>query len=53
MMETKSILEIRRLNQFYGQSHTLWDVDLTVPEGSCVCLMALWFLTFAREIREV
>ena len=21
--------------------------------GSCVCLMALWFLTFAREIREV
>lgn len=40
MMEAaNSILEIRRLNQYYGQSHTLWDVDLSVPEGSCVCLM--------------
>ncbi|HEX7027196.1 MAG TPA: urea ABC transporter ATP-binding subunit UrtE [Gammaproteobacteria bacterium] len=33
------MLEIRRLNQFYGQSHTLWDVDLNVPEGECMCLM--------------
>jgi urea transport system ATP-binding protein len=33
------VLEVSGLNQFYGQSHTLWDMDVTVPEGSCVCLM--------------
>ena len=33
------MLEVMGLNQFYGQSHTLWDMDLKVPEGSCVCLM--------------
>ena len=26
-----SLLTVRGLNQFYGGSHTLWDVDLTVP----------------------
>lgn len=33
------MLEVRGLNQFYGGSHTLWDVDLTVPAGSCTVLM--------------
>jgi urea transport system ATP-binding protein len=33
------MLEIRGLNQFYGGSHTLWDVDMSVPAGSCTCLM--------------
>jgi urea transport system ATP-binding protein len=33
------LLEIKGLNQFYGGSHTLWDVDLSVPEGSLICLM--------------
>ena len=33
------MLTIKGLNQFYGESHTLWDVDLTIPEGACVCLM--------------
>jgi urea transport system ATP-binding protein len=33
------MLTIKDLNQFYGGSHTLWDVDFTVPAGSCVCLM--------------
>ncbi len=33
------MLEVSGLNQFYGGSHTLWDVDLAVPEGSCTCLM--------------
>jgi len=33
------MLEIRGLNQYYGGSHTLWDVDMTVPSGSCTCLM--------------
>jgi urea transport system ATP-binding protein len=33
------MLEIKGLNQFYGGSHTLWDVTLEVPRGSCTCLM--------------
>lgn len=33
------MLEIKTLNQFYGGSHTLWDVDLVVPAGSRMCLM--------------
>ena len=34
-----SVLKIQALNQFYGGSHTLWDVDLDVPAGSRMCLM--------------
>jgi urea transport system ATP-binding protein len=30
---------VEKLNQFYGESHTLWDVDLKVLTGSCTCLM--------------
>jgi urea transport system ATP-binding protein len=33
------VLEIKALNQFYGGSHTLWDVDLAVSAGSRMCLM--------------
>jgi urea transport system ATP-binding protein len=33
------MLEVSALNQYYGESHTLWDMDLKVPAGSCVCLM--------------
>jgi len=33
------MLTIRGLNQFYGQSHTLWDIELDVPTGQCTCLM--------------
>ncbi|HEX4276855.1 MAG TPA: urea ABC transporter ATP-binding subunit UrtE [Bryobacteraceae bacterium] len=33
------MLTVRGLNQFYGGSHTLWDVDLAVPAGSRMCLM--------------
>ncbi|MDX1605867.1 MAG: urea ABC transporter ATP-binding subunit UrtE [Candidatus Competibacterales bacterium] len=33
------MLEIQQLNQFYGESHILWDLDLEVPQGSCTCLM--------------
>lgn len=33
------MLEVSKLNQYYGGSHTLWDMDLSVAEGSCVCLM--------------
>ena len=33
------MLAVTALNQFYGGSHTLWDVDLDVPAGSRMCLM--------------
>lgn len=33
------MLTIDKLNQFYGQSHTLRDVDLAVNEGVCTCIM--------------
>jgi urea transport system ATP-binding protein len=33
------VLEVKALNQFYSGSHTLWDVDLSVPAGSLVCVM--------------
>jgi urea transport system ATP-binding protein len=33
------MLEVSGLNQFYGQSHTLWDVTLNVTPGSCMCVM--------------
>jgi len=33
------MLKIEQLNQYYGQSHTLWDLDLDVPEGQCSVLM--------------
>jgi urea transport system ATP-binding protein len=33
------VLSVEKLNQFYGESHTLWDVDLEVPESACTCLM--------------
>ena len=34
-----SLLKVEKLNQFYGESHTLWDIDLNVLAGSCTCLM--------------
>lgn len=33
------MLQIANLNQYYGESHILWDVALQVPEGACMCLM--------------
>ena len=33
------MLAVKALNQFYGGSHTLWDVDLTIPAGSRMCVM--------------
>ena len=34
-----SLLSIKGLNQSYGGSHTLWDIDLDVQPGSRMCLM--------------
>jgi urea transport system ATP-binding protein len=33
------MLSIKGLNQFYGGSHTLWDIDMEIPTGSRTCLM--------------
>jgi len=33
------LLEARDLHQYYGGSHTLRGVSVTVPEGSCTCVM--------------
>jgi len=33
------MLNVQGLNQYYGSSHTLWDVDIDLPKGSCTCLM--------------
>lgn len=34
-----SILTVKGVNQFYGESHTLWNLDLSVAKGQCTCLM--------------
>ena len=34
-----SLLRVTDLNQSYGGSHTLWDVTLSVAQGSRTCLM--------------
>ena len=33
------MLVIDGLNQYYGESHTRWDVAMTVPKGLCTCVM--------------
>jgi len=33
------MIKISGLNQYYGESHTLWDVDLDINAGTCACLM--------------
>jgi urea transport system ATP-binding protein len=33
------MIEIKGLNQFYGGSHILWDIDMSIPQGSCTVLM--------------
>ncbi len=33
------MLQIKQLNQYYGESHILWDLALEVERGKCTCLM--------------
>jgi len=33
------VLTISNLNQYYGESHTLWDVNVSINAGTCTCLM--------------
>ncbi|MBX2840054.1 MAG: urea ABC transporter ATP-binding subunit UrtE [Gammaproteobacteria bacterium] len=30
---------VNKLNQYYGQSHTLWDLDFEIPAKSCTCVL--------------
>ncbi len=39
MSSDNLMLKIDKLNQFYGESHTLWDLELDVPQGKCTCVM--------------
>ena len=32
-------LAIKSVNQSYGESRTLWDVSIDIPQGACLCLM--------------
>ena len=34
-----AMISVQALNQFYGQSHTLWDIDLDIPKHSCTCVL--------------
>ena len=38
-----TLLEIRGLNTYYGESHILRDVDLSVKAGEMVCLICLLY----------
>ncbi len=33
------MLKLENVNQYYGESHTLWDVNIDINKGDCVCLM--------------
>lgn len=33
------MLKIEKINQYYKQSHTLWDISLSCEKGKCTCLM--------------
>jgi urea transport system ATP-binding protein len=33
------MLTLSGVNQFYGQSHILWDIALQIEAGKCTCLM--------------
>ena len=33
------MLRVEKINQFYGQSHIIWDLDLNVKQGQCTVLM--------------
>jgi len=33
------VLQAKDVNQFYGESHILWDASLALEPGACTCLM--------------
>lgn len=32
-------MKLNNLDHFYGESHTLWDIDMEIEKGACMCLM--------------
>lgn len=38
-MTVDAMIRIEKLNQRYGGSQILWDVDVEIPRGSCTCIM--------------
>ena len=53
------MLKLKNLNQFYGQSHTLWDISLEVQKGLTwyakeACLESKWgLLDFGQDVSEI
>jgi urea transport system ATP-binding protein len=48
-----ALLQVNRLNQYYGESHTLWDIDLEVEAGECIVVLGrngVGKTTFLRTI---
>ena len=33
------MISIEKLNQFYGESHTLWDLNIEANKGDCLAIM--------------
>jgi branched-chain amino acid transport system ATP-binding protein len=33
------VLELENVNSYYDDSHVLWDVSLTIPQGKCVAML--------------
>ena len=33
------MLSLRAVNHYYGDRHTLWNIDLDLPTGECICLI--------------
>jgi len=33
------MIELKQVNQLYGGSQILWDLDLSIEQGSCTCIM--------------
>lgn len=33
------MITIKKINQYYAQSHTLWDLSLEIEPGKCTCIM--------------
>ena len=33
------MLSLTAVNQYYGQNHILWDINLEIPRGQCTCLI--------------
>lgn len=33
------MLSLTAVNQYYGNNHILWDINLELPRGQCTCLI--------------